>query len=101
MIIEIDSQVLVDLIKQQSTLAWKFWALFRKIFTILQSFEYQIQHSYREGNAVADSLANQGVCDQVSHTHTFSHTLYLHMRQLLMQDQRQIKSLCFKVEVLP
>ncbi|CAK9137475.1 unnamed protein product [Ilex paraguariensis] len=100
LIIKTDSQVLVDLIKQRSKLSWEFWALFRKIFSILHSLEYRIQHSYREGNAVADSGQQGGVCNNASHTHTFplTLTLNLHMRQLLQRDQRKIKSLQSKIK---
>ncbi|CAK9150208.1 unnamed protein product, partial [Ilex paraguariensis] len=44
LIIETDTQVLVDLIKQNDKWSWKFWALSQKIFSILQILiiEYSI-----------------------------------------------------------
>lgn len=54
-LIESDSKLLVDMVKHNNQASWKFWSIIHQIRSILNSLDFQIQHSYREGNTVADS----------------------------------------------
>ncbi|CAK9159836.1 unnamed protein product [Ilex paraguariensis] len=94
-----DSQILVDMIKQKHIQSWKFWTLATRIFYLLSHFEIRMQHIYREGKAVADSLANKGVMDQVGHTYVSSDSQPLPTRLLLLQDLRQLKSPRKKISI--
>ena len=69
-IIESDSKILVDMIQQNHIPSWKYWNLARLICSYLGRFNFKIQHTYREGNSVADSLANKGVIDRACSTYT-------------------------------
>ncbi|CAK9170816.1 unnamed protein product [Ilex paraguariensis] len=61
LIIEIDSKMLVDVVNQKIKASWKFWTILVQVFSLLRHFNFQIHHTYREGNMVADSLANTGL----------------------------------------
>ncbi|CAK9163959.1 unnamed protein product, partial [Ilex paraguariensis] len=58
-------------------------------------------HTYREGNSVADSLANEGVTDM--HTSFYSSTdlLPISTKLLMLQDSMQLRVLIKKVTSSP
>ncbi|CAK9171364.1 unnamed protein product [Ilex paraguariensis] len=60
--------------------------------------DFQIQHIYREGNSVADVLANQGVLGQAPHLYSNQGDLPLQIRLLLQHDQRGIKPMDFQIQ---
>ncbi|CAK9136532.1 unnamed protein product [Ilex paraguariensis] len=64
-----------------------------EVYPLTIESDSQIQHSYRESNTVADSLATIGVQNRASVTYSSSATLPIQTKQLLWQDQRQIRSL--------
>ncbi|CAK9135235.1 unnamed protein product [Ilex paraguariensis] len=83
----------VDMVKDNSQASWKFWSIVHQIRSILNSLDFQIQHSYREGNTIADSLANQGVLARTSSTFSSSDSLPVTTRLLMLQGRRQIRNL--------
>lgn len=58
--IETDSQLLVNWLMRAFKPPWRLLDLWNKIVSLVAVMEIQISHIYREGNAVADSLAKQG-----------------------------------------
>lgn len=56
--IELDSMILVSMIKKQVKPPWTAWYEMRKIIKLLESLNYTVNHVYREGNSAADWLAN-------------------------------------------
>ncbi|CAK9154842.1 unnamed protein product [Ilex paraguariensis] len=64
-----------------------------EIETDSQSMFCRIQHVYREGNSVADALANQGVMDQSTRLYLNQGELPISIRLLLQHDQREIKAI--------
>ena len=93
LIIESDSKLLVDMVNKRIKTSWKFWILLDEISASLQNFSFQIQHSYREGNMVADALANKGVSDKRSFTYICTSSLPSQIKLVMMQESRKIRSL--------
>ncbi|CAK9151418.1 unnamed protein product [Ilex paraguariensis] len=54
LVIEFDSQVLVNMINQRFMESWKFWNLAQRIFSILRGFNFRIEHTFREECSSAD-----------------------------------------------
>ncbi|CAK9181039.1 unnamed protein product [Ilex paraguariensis] len=100
LVIETDSKVLVDMISKRIQSSWHFWTLLDKIFSLLQRFSFQINHTFREGNAVADSLGNKGVMDGNSKTYTATDGLPTVIKQLVLQDSRKIRVLRKRLMIL-
>lgn len=65
--IETDSKVAILLISQQGG-HWSYQHILTKIRNLLKMIEYRISHIFREGNAVADRLANLAVEQKTAHT---------------------------------
>ncbi|KAL6570167.1 hypothetical protein OROMI_014681 [Orobanche minor] len=65
--VETDSKIALHLIEQSSSSHWQTKAIISKIRAFCDSIEIRFSHIFREGNAVADWLANQG-CDQKNFT---------------------------------
>ncbi|CAK9147016.1 unnamed protein product [Ilex paraguariensis] len=86
------------MVKNNSQASWTFRNIFYQIHSILYGLDYQIQHSYHEGNTVADSLANQGALTKVSSTYSSPDSLPTATRLLMLQDRRQIRNLRLRLK---
>ena len=83
--IEGDSMIIIKACLSKNSFNWKITYILKQIWGLLDSFrEYQISHIYREGNFVADYLANMGCDDQhvefvasASHPNLNSHPIIL------------------------
>ncbi|KAL6582730.1 hypothetical protein OROMI_004808 [Orobanche minor] len=58
--IETDSNTALHLIKNHNNSHWKLLGLLNKIWNLMDIIEVRFSHIFREGNAVADWLANEG-----------------------------------------
>ncbi|KAL6558461.1 hypothetical protein OROMI_018811 [Orobanche minor] len=58
--IEVDSKIAIDLIERSTTSHWTLQGLILKIRGFKAKMEIKLSHIFREGNAVADYLANHG-----------------------------------------
>ncbi|CAK9171365.1 unnamed protein product [Ilex paraguariensis] len=96
LVIETNSKVLIAMDLKKSQASWHLWDLLDRIFSLLQSFSFQIKHTFREGNAVADSLANKGVIDGYSLAYIAADGLPMTTKQLILQDSRQIRIWAFR-----
>lgn len=56
-ILECDSLITVNMIKDKSQMAWKLWDTIMEIRRITLQANATVQHSFREVNQVADALA--------------------------------------------
>ena len=64
-IIEGDSQITLNAIRKRDTPNWVLNSKLREVLVHLDRFEdYQIGHIFREGNRIADGLANKGADGQ-------------------------------------
>ncbi|GLJ23527.1 hypothetical protein SUGI_0445720 [Cryptomeria japonica] len=62
--IEGDSQIILNGVTKKCFTNWRLNERILRIDQLLQKLEdYQVKHIYREGNSVADLLANQGVIE--------------------------------------
>lgn len=68
-----DSKIAVDFLKHQAQFPWRLEYSLRECSSLLG--HYGIEHIYREGNRVADSLANE------AHRHK-SHLFFAKMEEL-------------------
>jgi ribonuclease HI len=60
-VIEGDSQIILNAIRKRSTPNWVINSRLDYVLNLLDRFEdYHICHIYREGNSIADQLANYG-----------------------------------------
>jgi len=60
-IVEMDSKIIVDMIVRRSKPPWTAVPWWQEVIRLCERFHPIINHSYREGNRFADSLANFGV----------------------------------------
>ncbi|KAL6578151.1 hypothetical protein OROMI_010479 [Orobanche minor] len=60
--VEVDSAIALRMIHNNSTSQWQSQAIISKIHILLDKLNTRFSHIFREGNSVADFLANQG-CD--------------------------------------
>ncbi|XP_077253152.1 uncharacterized protein LOC143892421 [Tasmannia lanceolata] len=58
MIVESDSKVLIDLIDGKGQIPWAIQYLWKEIQPLLCILSPTCNHQFREGNSVADALAN-------------------------------------------
>ncbi|KAL6543520.1 hypothetical protein OROHE_010142 [Orobanche hederae] len=58
--LESDSNTALHLIKNHNNSHWKLLGLLTKIWNLMDIVEVRFSHIFREGNAVADWLANEG-----------------------------------------
>ena len=93
LIIETDSQILMNMVKDQFKCSWKYWPLIYQLHQLLHALKFEINHIYREANSVADFLANQGVEDRADKEYVSASMLSAEGRNLLLQDQLQLRSL--------
>lgn len=56
--VELDSQVLVKMLKQEANMPWRIRSTFRKIMELSQNKSFQFMHIFREANVVANGLTN-------------------------------------------
>ncbi|KAL6580791.1 hypothetical protein OROMI_006714 [Orobanche minor] len=61
--VEVDSKIALSLIEHSTTTHWQLQSIISKIHDFRGSIEIRFSHIFREGNAVADWLANHG-CDR-------------------------------------
>lgn len=59
-IIESDSLIIINMIKKEVNLSWKLKDIIEQIWDSNISGNFKFQHCLREGNMVADFLANWG-----------------------------------------
>src|SRR3954469_5308371 len=64
--IELDSLLLVNMLTKNYSIPWNIWYYISSIKRLLQGFVFFITHIYREGNKLADGLANVAVDTQES-----------------------------------
>ncbi|KAL3537575.1 hypothetical protein ACH5RR_000941 [Cinchona calisaya] len=72
LIIEVDSQVALKMITKQIKAPWQLDDIIRQIFHILHNLDYMILLTSREGNKLADFLANVGCDDQCNRSYDCS-----------------------------
>lgn len=62
MILEGDSKLIVDCLNDIINAPWEIGGIIKNYKNLLKAFsKIKVQHHYREGNAVADDIANQGL----------------------------------------
>lgn len=67
--LEVDSEVLVKIIKGEYHIPWEIWYIIQQIKDFMGRMMVQVSHILREGNQVADGLANWAV--KTRHSHVF------------------------------
>lgn len=98
-VIETDSTIARLIMIQEVSAPWAVDTIVRKIITLLRDKKMRFSHVYREGNAVADSLANYAIDEEISGTFEEFHQLPAQARKLINVDKAQIPS--FRVRVHP
>ncbi|KAL6493350.1 hypothetical protein OROGR_033109 [Orobanche gracilis] len=58
--VEVDSSTALNLIRRNFTAHWECRLIIDKIHILLNKLDVRFSHIFREGNSVADFLANQG-----------------------------------------
>ncbi|KAI3465658.1 hypothetical protein Pfo_022321 [Paulownia fortunei] len=91
--IESDSMAALQLIQHSSKGHWKLEHFLAIIISCLQCMEIRFSYIYREGNKVADALANLA-CDEKSDSNFSSHNIPHPLQGLLRADKLSL--LCFR-----
>lgn len=68
-----DSTIARLIMIQEVSAPWTVDTIFRKIITLLRDKKIRFSHVYREGNTVADSLANYAIDEEISGTYEEFH----------------------------
>lgn len=84
--IEMDSKLVVDMLHDIVEWPWRLHQELSQAKLLLASVGGRLVHTFREANAVADSLAKIASTTSASHSFTFS-TLPLYVRGLLALDR--------------
>lgn len=82
-VIETDSTIARLIMIQEVSAPWAVDTIVRKIITLLRDKKMRFSHVYREGNAVADSLANYAIDEEISGTFEEFHQLPAQARKIL------------------
>ncbi|XP_018623707.1 putative ribonuclease H protein At1g65750 [Nicotiana tomentosiformis] len=98
-ILEIDSLLIVNMLNGSSSTFWEIHDDILKMKKIIQSHRIEVQHCYREGNSVADTLSNYGATLDILPIAT----IFLNVQDLpretvgvYQMDRRQMPSFRFK-----
>ncbi|XP_012850055.1 PREDICTED: uncharacterized protein LOC105969825 [Erythranthe guttata] len=84
--IELDAEVAVRLLSHTDQGHWSLQSSLTAIRNSLSTLEYRITHIYREGNKVADALANLGCQTELARTFTTAE-LPRPIQQMIRMDQ--------------
>ncbi|GLJ13809.1 hypothetical protein SUGI_0220390 [Cryptomeria japonica] len=86
-VIEGDSKVVLNGITNKRFMNWRLDTWIPRIYGYLQKFEdYHVQHTFREGNQVADLLANHGIDNSLSAILSPTITVNKDLHQRLLED---------------
>ena len=94
-VIQTDSMLLATTLQDKSKIPWRLDKLFQEILNLLLHFRYSIMHIYRQGNQVADFLANEGCIAQSSVLYSSITTMPRQARGLLQLDKLGIPNIRF------
>ncbi|GLJ20936.1 hypothetical protein SUGI_0382170 [Cryptomeria japonica] len=86
-VIEGDSQIILNGVTKKRFTNWRLNERIPRIDQLLQKLEdYQVKHIYREGNRVADLLANQGVIESQTKVISVADSMIKDLGVLLEMD---------------
>ncbi|CAK9149578.1 unnamed protein product, partial [Ilex paraguariensis] len=86
-LVESDSQILVQMVKGLAIIPWKLQDLLKRIKLLFGMMNLQISHIYREANGLADFLASFAVHSKTYTEFSGSNVLPVAGRLILQQDQ--------------
>nr|DAD39579.1 TPA_asm: hypothetical protein HUJ06_013902 [Nelumbo nucifera] len=81
--IESDSKMAVEILNKSCSYPWKVLGIVDEITKAFEDFDITITHTHREGNIVADSLANFG-CDERKDEVLFCTVCYYKLRSCMV-----------------
>ncbi|CAI9758516.1 unnamed protein product [Fraxinus pennsylvanica] len=58
--VECDSKIVVEWMLKCKCIVWYLWDFWEELLNLMNLFEIQVSHQFREGNQVADLLAKMG-----------------------------------------
>uniref|UniRef100_A0A0V0H336 Putative ovule protein n=1 Tax=Solanum chacoense TaxID=4108 RepID=A0A0V0H336_SOLCH len=91
--IETDSLGLQKIIQKQWKVPWEIVEKIENISDRLHQLNSQVKHKFREGNSVADVLANTVIEIQSTDEYHSFQELPINIRKLINMDKSQIPSL--------
>ncbi|GLJ30024.1 hypothetical protein SUGI_0593590 [Cryptomeria japonica] len=90
-VIEGDSQIILNGVTEKSFTNWRLNEWILRIDQRIQKLEdYQVKHIYREGNHVADLIANQGVIESQTKVILVADSVFKDRSVLLEMDRDKI-----------
>uniref|UniRef100_A0A0V0H132 Putative ovule protein n=1 Tax=Solanum chacoense TaxID=4108 RepID=A0A0V0H132_SOLCH len=93
MTIETNSLALKQMINKQWKVLWELIELIEDIRVKLHSMQGQVIHTFREGNTVADALANEVTDSQEKKEYHCFNELPANIRKCINIDKAQIPNL--------
>ncbi|WMV25242.1 hypothetical protein MTR67_018627 [Solanum verrucosum] len=99
-IIETDSLSLKKIIQQTWRVPWEIAEKVEEIREIMEKIKAKITHIFREGNSLADSLANIAIESQAEHQYSSFQELPLKERRILNTDKAQIPTLRIRTRAI-
>uniref|UniRef100_M1BLN1 RNase H family protein n=1 Tax=Solanum tuberosum TaxID=4113 RepID=M1BLN1_SOLTU len=93
MTIETDSLTLKKMIKRQWKVPWELIEQIEDIRVKLHSMQGQVIHTFREGNTVADALANEAIDSKEKKEYHNFNELPTNIRKCINIDKAQIPNL--------
>ncbi|CAK9141098.1 unnamed protein product, partial [Ilex paraguariensis] len=100
-LVESDSQILVQMVKGLAAIPWKLQDLLKRIKLLFGMMNLQISHIYREANGLADFLASFAVHSKTYTEFSGSNVLPVAGRLILQQDQTGLPNVRLKRILYP
>lgn len=95
-VVESDSLLIVNLINKRMKAHWQIKSIIEQIWGTAKSVTFHFMHIYREGNAVADYLANHGVTTMKCNIFNEVVSLPRQVKTSLKLDQDRVPNFRFR-----
>lgn len=92
-ILETDSLTLKNMLRKEWKIPWELIQMMETIDDMMTQMNVQVQHIFREGNQVADYLANLAINQQNKQQYHTSNQLPTLARRFLNMDKQQIPAI--------
>ncbi|WMV39050.1 hypothetical protein MTR67_032435 [Solanum verrucosum] len=99
-IVETDSLSFKKIIQKAWRVPWEIAEKVKEIKKIMEKIRANIKHIFREGNSLADYLANIVIESQVEHHYSCFQELPLKERRILNSDKAQIPTLRIRTRAI-
>lgn len=92
-ILETDSMAMRNMLMREWKIPWELIEIIEEARDIVEKYQYRVTHVYREGNQLADALANHAIDKNERCTYSMFAQLPKRCTAILNMDKHQMTSL--------